>query len=113
MLNRSRQMQAIIDRCNECADSVYDKAKCEFDGKKEELCPLYPHRAGRRPKGVQPLKSIRKYCLWCCEGSFMEVKLCPALSCPLWAYRFGRLPDGSKYIRGGIASSGAKRKEEI
>lgn len=38
---------------------------------------------------MSPLKSIRKYCLQCCCESSNEVKLCPSVKCPLYAYRFG------------------------
>lgn len=44
-------------------------------------------------KLLTPLRSIRKYCLWCCCDSFHEVSLCPAESCSLWPFRFGK---GSK-----------------
>ena len=38
----------------------------------------------------KPLKAIRQHCLWCCNGSALEVAHCPARSCPLGLYRFGR-----------------------
>jgi hypothetical protein len=38
----------------------------------------------------KPLKAIRQHCLSCCNGSALEVAHCPARSCPLWLYRFGR-----------------------
>ena len=37
-----------------------------------------------------PLKAIRKYCLWCCCGRTREVELCPFRDCPLWPFRLGR-----------------------
>ena len=37
-----------------------------------------------------PLKSIRKFCLWCCCGNYTEVKLCPAADCPLHKRRLGK-----------------------
>jgi hypothetical protein len=39
-----------------------------------------------------PLEAIRLHCLWCCIESALDVRLCPAMSCPLWPYRFGRNP---------------------
>jgi hypothetical protein len=39
-----------------------------------------------------PLKAVRQHCLWCCNGSFVEVNLCSAKSCPLWPFRHGRRP---------------------
>lgn len=41
-------------------------------------------------KTLTPIKSIRKYCLWCCQGSKMEIKLCTVFDCPLYQYRIGR-----------------------
>jgi len=38
----------------------------------------------------QPLKQIRQFCLWCCDGNANEVRECPAEFCPLHKYRFGR-----------------------
>jgi hypothetical protein len=39
-----------------------------------------------------PLKVVRAHCVACCNGSFVEVKLCPAKSCPLWPFRHGHRP---------------------
>jgi len=39
---------------------------------------------------LSPLKTIRKYCLTCCCESVVEVRLCPAKDCALYAYRFGK-----------------------
>jgi hypothetical protein len=41
---------------------------------------------------VTPLRALRKHCLWCCNGSSHEVKLCSATSCPLWTFRLGHRP---------------------
>jgi hypothetical protein len=43
-------------------------------------------------KSVGPLRALRRHCLWCCNGSAQEVKLCPAMSCPLWPFRLGHRP---------------------
>ena len=45
-----------------------------------------------RPKNFTPIRAIRKYCLDCCLGSPHEVRLCPAVDCPLHSRRFGRRP---------------------
>lgn len=42
------------------------------------------------PKKISPLKQIRLKCLDCCVGSSFEVKMCTALTCPLWTLRFGK-----------------------
>lgn len=39
---------------------------------------------------VSPIRSIRKYCLWCCIDSKEEIKLCPIFNCSLHAYRLGK-----------------------
>ena len=46
----------------------------------------------QQPQPTSPLKAIRSYCLSCCLESALEVKLCPAEECPLWAFRFGKNP---------------------
>jgi hypothetical protein len=46
---------------------------------------------------MQPLKAIRRHCLWCCNGSANEVALCPARACPLWTMRFGKRPDPAEH----------------
>ena len=39
----------------------------------------------------RPLKAIRKNCLEC-SSSPKEVRLCPVIKCPLYAYRMGIRP---------------------
>lgn len=41
---------------------------------------------------MTPIKAIRAKCLECSNGSYKEVRLCPASDCPLYAYRFGHRP---------------------
>ena len=45
---------------------------------------------------MTPMKAIRAKCLECSNGSFYEVRFCPACDCPLYAYRFGHRPKGIK-----------------
>ena len=40
-----------------------------------------------------PIKAIRKRCLDCTCGQVKEVRLCQAVECACWPYRFGRRPD--------------------
>ena len=40
-----------------------------------------------------PIKAIRKKCLDCTCGHVKEVRLCQAVECALWPYRFGHRPD--------------------
>ena len=47
---------------------------------------------GARKARLSPLQAIRAMCLDCCGGQLVEVRECPASSCPLWPYRFGKHP---------------------
>ena len=51
-----------------------------------------PQLEGGFSRPVGYLKAIRAHCLWCCNDSFQEVRSCPADTCPLWRFRFGRRP---------------------
>lgn len=46
--------------------------------------------AGHGP--MSPMKAIRRKCLDCSAGQQIEVKLCQAVTCPLWSFRAGRHP---------------------
>ena len=46
--------------------------------------------AGHKP--MSPMQSIRRKCLDCCCGQFVEVKLCEAVTCSLWPFRARRHP---------------------
>ena len=35
------------------------------------------------------LRKVRKFCLWCCGGSFLEVSNCTSYDCQLWDIRSG------------------------
>ena len=39
-----------------------------------------------------PVKVIRDYCLYCCNGSAAEVRNCHITKCILYAWRFGKNP---------------------
>lgn len=39
---------------------------------------------------MNPLKSIRKYCLWCTNGQVVEIVECTRPACSLWPLRKGR-----------------------
>ena len=41
---------------------------------------------------LSPLKAVRQHCLFCCNDSPKEVRLCAAKACPLWPFRFGSKP---------------------
>ena len=43
-------------------------------------------------KYYTPLQALRKKCLDCGCNQYKEVELCPVQDCPLWPYRFGRIP---------------------
>jgi len=46
-------------------------------------------------KRLAPLKAIRAKCAWCCGDQPLEVKHCPATSCPLHPWRSGKKPEGA------------------
>ena len=50
--------------------------------------------AGHRP--VSPMQAIRRKCLDCTGQQVIEVKLCEAVTCPLWPFRAGRHPYTSR-----------------
>ena len=52
-----------------------------------QVCPTCEN-----PEITSPIKAIRAKCLDCCCGSFLEVKECTALRCPLYPFRFGKNP---------------------
>lgn len=64
-------------------------------------------------------KAIRLKCLDCCCGSSNEVKLCPAVNCPLHPFRFGTdpyrakteiSPERREQMRQNMAVANSKRK---
>lgn len=61
-----------------------------------ELASIWPPSrhvaglAGHTPKS--PMKAIREKCLDCCAGQPSEIRLCEAVSCPLWPFRSGVHP---------------------
>lgn len=46
-----------------------------------------------------PLKSVRKYCLWCMNGQVKEIRLCPKENCIFYKFRMGRGKVKLKHIR--------------
>ena len=91
-------VKAIRNKCLDCSGGCLDDIKnCECFGNEGaiEKCFVYPYRMGKRPQvkaEYSPVKSIRKYCLWCCCESFSLAKECLVMDCPLWIYRLGKNP---------------------
>jgi len=90
--------RAIQARCLVCVGTgpvlnrrtVREIRECLFDGRQGDACQLYPFRRGRAKQGSGSRRqAIRKYCLWCCNGSQGEVRHCAAKGCPLWPLRYG------------------------
>lgn len=54
----------------------------------------------RNSTHIEPIstatKAIRAFCLQCVGDSAHEVRLCSAIGCPLYAWRFGKKPDALK-----------------
>lgn len=59
-----------------------------------------------RVKRLTPIRAIRERCLDCAGGTAAEVRLCPAVECPLHQYRFGRNP-----ARAGLGNGASFRSE--
>jgi hypothetical protein len=54
-----------------------------------------------REVGFEPLsstKAIRQECMDC-NSTFNEVRLCPAVDCPLWPWRMGTRPKAWKGLQ--------------
>lgn len=94
-------LKAVRLRCLECSETITQVRDCQCSAAEETppdanggyYCALYPFRMGHKPKGAPSvLKSIRKYCLWCCDGSSAEVARCEPRTCPLRRYRDGHNP---------------------
>jgi len=47
---------------------------------------------------TNPLKAIRKNCIECSGGSYLEVELCPCTTCPMYPFRFGKNPYRAKRV---------------
>lgn len=45
-------------------------------------------------KILTPIKSIRKKCLECSNGQYLEVRNCLNTECPIYRYRLGKRPKG-------------------
>jgi hypothetical protein len=58
---------------------------------------LVASRAGH--KAISPVEAIRRKCLDCAGQQSAEVKLCEAVSCPLWPFRSGRHPYTRKNLQ--------------
>lgn len=56
-----------------------------------------------------PLKAIHEKCIDCCCGQVNEVKLCPATSCPLHEFRFGRNPYNKRTLTDEQRQAAAER----
>jgi len=50
-----------------------------------------------KTKRLTPLKSIRKFCLWCCDNQYTEVEQCTVTDCEFHSFRFGK-----KIIKGSL-----------
>lgn len=53
---------------------------------------IFIGRDGPETKTLTPVKAIRKKCLECSNFSSMEIDQCPVTDCPLYPFRFGKIP---------------------
>ena len=63
-------------------------------GSEIRLSPEEMAELGHIPKSAA--KAIREFCISCMGGSRAEVARCTSVACPLWPFRFGKSPFGSR-----------------
>ena len=51
-------------------------------------CALFPYRLGKRI----PVKTFRKFCIECMNGSAELIPTCPATKCKIYPFRMGKNP---------------------
>lgn len=76
-------LKAVRSKCRDCGQGSVKPCLAND-------CGLHNHRSGK--KGRVKLKTIRSYCLWCCNDQKHEIKLCTVTKCALWVYRLGKRP---------------------
>ena len=83
------RLWVLRERCKDCVGGPQKATRCD-----QRDCPLWDYRTGHRPRGGKarrtPLQALRAHCVWCCDGQYREVRLCPAVRCSLWPWRMGR-----------------------
>jgi hypothetical protein len=84
--------EAIRDFCQKCTNSrqkkVIESCGGEMVRATMKPCALLKYRL----KGKGKITAIRKNCVECQGGSFEGVELCTTESCPLHAFRLGKIP---------------------
>ena len=77
------------DELDETLDTLEDEMDNEMDNEDDVNSVDNEDNEGTI---ISPLKAIRAKCLDCCCGQRLEVKLCTATTCPLYAFRMGKNP---------------------
>lgn len=98
----STPLESVHKFCVQCVGSPFEVKDCGGDKcknggcNKNGACLFYPYRLG---SGRPSVKSIRKYCLYCCGESPELVRECPdgkahsgIEACALYPYRMGTNP---------------------
>ena len=90
---RLSPLQPVRTRCLDYSGTVAAVRWCD-----RVSCDLYPYRMGHlaRQQPRRPLKAIKAYCLWCCDGSSREVFLCHPLDYPSREFRRKKNPARSR-----------------
>lgn len=70
-------------------------ARNERNRANEDFYQRLGYRPGTQISASQrnPLKAIRRFCVWCMGGSANAVEECTTSTCHLFKYRFGINPD--------------------
>lgn len=77
---------------------------------RQDLATVWPPsarvaaKAGHPP--MSPLQAIRRKCLDCSGGQYLEVRSCEAIGCPLWPFRSGLHP----YTRSRLLEADADKR---
>lgn len=62
-------------------------------------------------KRMSPVQAIRANCLDCSVQQPSEVRLCEAVSCPLWPFRAGQHPYTSAKLKNRVQEAGFTQEE--
>ncbi len=81
--------------CVECVGSPYQTEDCGGNrmigqGDSKGRCYFFQFRNG---KGRPSVKTIRRFCLECMQGSFQLVRDCQSTHCAVYKFRFGTNPN--------------------
>jgi hypothetical protein len=81
--------QAIRAHCIDCIGGACAVRDCDGNKLADGPCIFFSYRMGT---GRQPVRLIRKFCLYCMGGSRKLVRECSSTPCAFLPYRMGKNP---------------------